>query len=66
MEDYLDIRLRESKGISRGMLKGLEKRKHPSLEQEHLAQMKVSKRESGEGSLSPSNYGLYQRPSTLT
>lgn len=65
MEDYLDIRPRESKDISRGILKGLEKRKYPSLEKDHFSQMKISKRESGEGSLSPSNYALCQRPSTL-
>lgn len=53
MEDYLYIRRREGKDISRGMLKGLEKQKHPSLEQDRFSKMKVSKRESGEGNLSP-------------
>jgi superfamily II DNA and RNA helicase len=35
VEDNLNVLRREGKGISRGMLKGLEKRKYPSLEQEH-------------------------------
>ena len=48
MEDYLDIRLREGKDISREMLKGLEKRKYPSLEQDHFFRMKTSKRKSKE------------------
>lgn len=39
VEDNLNVLRREGKGISRGMLKGLEKRKYPSLEQEHLFRM---------------------------
>ena len=65
MEDYLYIRTREGKDISRGVLKGLEMHKYPLLEPDHFCQMKGSKRESREGSLSPSNCALYQRPSTL-
>lgn len=39
VEDNLNVLRREGKGISQGMLKGLEKRKYPSLEQEHLFRM---------------------------
>lgn len=40
MEDYLYIRTREGKDISRGMLKGLEKRKYPPLEPDRFSLMK--------------------------
>ena len=51
MEDYLYIRTREGKDISRGVLKGLEMHKYPLLEPDHFCQMKGSKRESRERKL---------------
>lgn len=50
MEENPDILQREGKETSLGILKGLKKQKYPSLEQDHLSRMKVSKRKGGEGS----------------